>query len=66
MVGHGIQSLDIGGGTLGSGATHAWLHVYLPGAGWGPFDPTNTLSGGTDLRRVAFTRTPEQPSPIHI
>lgn len=60
----GIQSLDVGGGTVGSGATHAWLHVYLPGAGWVPFDPTNTLSGGSDLIRVAFTRTPEQAAPV--
>jgi transglutaminase-like putative cysteine protease len=63
-VGPGIQSLDVGGGTVGSGATHAWLHVYLPGAGWVPFDPTNTLYGGTDLIRVAFTRTPEQAAPV--
>lgn len=60
---HNIQSRDAGG-TLGSGATHAWLHVYLPGAGWVPFDPTNTLSGGTDLIRVAFTRTPVQAAPV--
>ena len=64
VLGQGIQSLDAGGGTVGSGATHAWLHVYLPGAGWVPFDPTNTLSGGTDLIRVAFTRTPEQAAPV--
>ncbi len=63
-VGQGIESRDVGGGTVGSGATHAWLHVYLPGAGWVPFDPTNTLSGGTDLIRVAFTRTPEQAAPV--
>ena len=50
--------------TRGSGATHAWLHVYLPGAGWIPFDPTNLLFGGTDLIRVAYTRTPEQAAPI--
>ena len=62
--GHGVQSHDVGGGMLGSGATHAWLHVYLPGAGWVPFDPTNTRSGGTDLIRVAFSRTPEQAAPV--
>ena len=61
--GPGIQSMDAGG-TRGSGATHAWLHAYLPGAGWVPFDPTNTLYGGTDLIRVAFTRTPEQAAPV--
>jgi transglutaminase-like putative cysteine protease len=49
---------------VGAGATHAWLHVFLPGAGWIPFDPTNMLSGGTDLIRVAYTRTPEQAAPI--
>ena len=38
--------------------------VPIPGAGWVPFDPTNTLSGGTDLIRVAFTRTPEQAAPV--
>lgn len=58
-----IESRD-NGGTLGSGATHAWLHVFLPGAGWIPFDPTNTVSGGTDLIRVAYTRTPEQAAPV--
>lgn len=60
---HLIDSRDVGG-MVGSGATHAWLHVYLPGAGWVPFDPTNTLYGGTDLIRVAYTRTPEQAAPV--
>ena len=59
----GIESRDAGG-TRGSGATHAWLHVFLPGAGWVPFDPTNTLFGGTDLIRVAYSRTPEQAAPV--
>jgi transglutaminase-like putative cysteine protease len=70
-IGSGLQqgvrqseSLDDETVTRGAGATHAWLHVYLPGAGWIPFDPTNTLFGGTDLIRVAYTRTPEQAAPI--
>mgnify|MGYP002623922403 CR=1 FL=1 len=59
----GVQSMDAGG-TLGSGATHAWLHVYLRVAGWVPVDPTTPLYGGADLIRVAFTRTPEQAAPV--
>lgn len=33
-------------GLVGGGATHAWRQVYLPGAGWVEFDPTNALLGG--------------------
>jgi transglutaminase-like putative cysteine protease len=58
------ESFDDETVTRGAGATHAWLHVYLPGAGWVPFEPTKTLFGGTDLIRVAYTRTPEQAAPI--
>jgi transglutaminase-like putative cysteine protease len=35
------------------GATHAWLQVYLPGAGWVDFDPTNSVVGNRNLIRVA-------------
>ncbi len=58
------ESLDRGDLVQGAGATHAWLHVFLPGAGWVPFDPTNSIFGGTDLIRVAYTRTPEQAAPV--
>lgn len=51
-------------GHLGAGATHAWLHVYLPGAGWLPFDPTNNLIGGSDLIRVAYARHASMASPV--
>jgi transglutaminase-like putative cysteine protease len=40
-------------GTRGGGATHAWLQVYLPGAGWIDFDPTNSIIGNRNLIRVA-------------
>ncbi len=49
---------------MGARAAHAWLHVFLPGAGWVPFDPTTSILGGTDLNRVAYTRTLEQAAPV--
>jgi len=41
-------------GPVGGGATHAWMQVYLPGAGWIDFDPTNSIVGNRNLIRVAM------------
>lgn len=51
-------------GTLGAGATHAWCEIYLPGAGWVEYDPTNALIGSESLIRVAVTRDPTQAIPV--
>jgi transglutaminase-like putative cysteine protease len=51
-------------GLVGGGATHAWLQVFLPGAGWIEFDPTNALVGGHNLIRVAVARDPSQAVPL--
>lgn len=51
-------------GMTGSGATHAWLQVYLPGAGWRAYDPTNRITTGFDLVRVAIARHPGQVIPL--
>lgn len=48
----------------GAGATHAWLHVFLPGAGWVSFDPTNPRAGSAHLIRVAHARDPSQALPL--
>jgi transglutaminase-like putative cysteine protease len=49
---------------VGGGATHAWAQIYLPGAGWLPFDPTNGLVSDHNLIRVAVTRDPSQAIPL--
>ena len=57
-------ALDGGDAMQGTGATHAWADVYLPGAGWVEYDPTNGLIAGENLIRVAVTRDPSQAVPI--
>jgi transglutaminase-like putative cysteine protease len=53
-----------GPGLSGAGSTHAWVQVYLPGAGWIEFDPTNGLVGGPNLIRVGVARDPRQAIPL--
>jgi transglutaminase-like putative cysteine protease len=49
---------------LGGGATHAWVQIYLPGAGWVDFDPTNDIVGNRNLIRVAFAWDHRQVLPL--
>jgi len=56
--------LHVEGGALGGGSTHAWCEIFLPGAGWIAFDPTNGAMGGRDLIRVATVRDIHQAAPV--
>jgi transglutaminase-like putative cysteine protease len=51
-------------GNSGSGTTHAWAEVYVPGAGWISFDPTNRSVGGSNLIPVAVARDIGQVTPV--
>jgi len=57
-------ALEMGGEMQGGGATHAWAEIYLPGAGWIEYDPTNGLIAEENLIRVAVTRDPAQAVPV--
>jgi transglutaminase-like putative cysteine protease len=57
-------ALDGGTAMQGAGATHAWAEIYLPGAGWVEFDPTNGAIAAENLIRVAVTRDPSQAVPV--
>lgn len=46
------------------GATHAWTEIYLPGAGWCGFDPTNNKLVGSEHISVAVSREQEQAAPL--
>ncbi len=47
-----------------SGTTHAWAEVFVPGAGWITFDPTNRGVGGFNLIPVAVGRGIHQAMPV--
>jgi transglutaminase-like putative cysteine protease len=51
-------------GSGGAGTTHAWAEVYVPGAGWITFDPTNRSVGGLNLIPVAVGRDIRQVMPV--
>jgi transglutaminase-like putative cysteine protease len=51
-------------GSVDAGSMHAWAQVYVPGAGWISFDPTNRSVGGSNLIPVAVARDITQVVPV--
>ena len=51
-------------GAVGAQATHAWAEVFVPGAGWITFDPTNRSVGSANLIPVAVARDIRQAVPV--
>jgi transglutaminase-like putative cysteine protease len=51
-------------GNSGAGSTHAWVEIYVSGAGWITFDPTNRGVGGGNLIPVAVGRDIRQIIPV--
>jgi transglutaminase-like putative cysteine protease len=49
---------------VGADASHAWVSVYAPGAGWVDFDPTNDLLPGDEHVTVAFGRDFADVTPL--
>ncbi|OLS50995.1 transglutaminase family protein [Rhodovulum sulfidophilum] len=51
-------------GSAATGSTHAWVEIFVPGAGWVAFDPTNRAMGSANLIPVAVARRIAQVSPV--
>jgi transglutaminase-like putative cysteine protease len=43
---------------------HAWVEVYLPGAGWRGYDPTHGLAVANDHIALVATPWPQQSAPV--
>ncbi|MCU0735553.1 MAG: transglutaminase family protein [Methylotetracoccus sp.] len=51
-------------GSAGAGTTHAWVEIFIPGAGWIAFDPTNRSVGSGNLIPLAVARNIAQVTPV--
>lgn len=51
-------------GSADLGSTHAWVEIYVPGAGWITFDPTNCIMGSSNLIPIAVARDIRHAVPV--
>jgi transglutaminase-like putative cysteine protease len=49
---------------IGADASHAWVSVWSPGAGWVDFDPTNDLIPRDEHVTIAYGRDFQDVSPV--
>lgn len=49
---------------VGADASHAWVAVWCPGAGWLALDPTNDVAVGTDHVTLGWGRDYEDVAPL--
>ena len=59
----GNTSENAGGSRAQSDASHAWVQLYIPGAGWKGFDPTNGILPHLDHVRVGVGRNYRDTAP---
>jgi transglutaminase-like putative cysteine protease len=64
VSGYLYRADDLVLGSTDAGSTHAWAEVYVPGAGWITFDPTNRSVGGANLIPVAVGRDIRHVMPV--
>ena len=55
---------NTGAARAGSDASHAWVQVYIPGAGWKGFDPTNGVLPHLDHIRTGVGRNYRDVAPV--
>lgn len=53
-----------GAAYVGAQASHAWLSLFTPGAGWVDLDPTNDVVASTEHITIAWGRNYDEVSPI--